>query len=87
MPFGGEEGGPRRPPGQHGIGRARGGVEEELALGEQGGAVAPVGIRRPLQHLEAALDRIVRPRRRLEETEGSVPRLQHEVGEGPPHID
>ena len=83
----GEEGSPRRPPGQHGIGRPRRGVEEELAFAEQGRPVAPVGIRRLLQDLEAALDRIVRPRGRLEEAEGPVPGLQHEVGEGPPHID
>ena len=54
MSLGGEEGGPRRAAGQDGVGRARRCVQEELALAEQGRPIAPVGVRRLLQHLEAA---------------------------------
>ena len=87
MSLGGEEGGPRGAAGQHGVGRARRGVEEQLAFAEQGRPVASVRVRRLLHHLEAALHRIVRPRGRLEEPERPVPSLEHEVGEGPPDID
>ena len=87
MSGGGEKGGLRRPPGEDGVGRDGGAVDEQIAAGQERAGIAAAIRRGELEGGQHAGDRVGGRRGGLVHVEEAVVVLDEKVGERSTGID